>query len=386
MNKGPHSEIKAALSLSSIFGLRMLAVFMFVPIFTAYTQSLSGATPVSIGIAMGIYGLTQAVFQLPLGACSDKIGRKPIAAIGLLIFAAGSLIGAFTHHIGWMIVARALQGVGAIGSTLMALLADLTSEKNRTKAMALMGISMGIFSSAAIVLGPVIAVYYNLSGVFFTSTLLTLISLTILYLVVPTPSNHIPLNQANSLSLFQLCLTTIKNPVLLQLDLGILLLHAIFTSLFYACPLMLKPLIGDTSIFYLIILGGSFILLFPCIAIAEKYKKMPSALLANIILLLVSQVMLFFFHASILSIGFALFLFFIGFNFLEAALPSLVSKAAPPTTKGTAMGIYSSAQFLGIFIGGTTAGSLYSWNGVEGIFIFTSILSIIWIGFRLKNF
>lgn len=370
-------EIQSTLSLSSIFGLRMLAVFMLVPIFTAYTQSLEGATPLLMGIAMGIYGLTQAIFQIPLGTWSDKLGRKPIAIVGLLIFAIGSLIGAFAHNITLMILARALQGVGAIGSTLMALLADLTSEKNRTKAMAAVGISMGLFSALAIGIGPIIASHFGLSGVFMTSTLLTGGSLLILCILVPSK----PSTNATSLpkSFKELLQTALKTPQLLQLDLGIFLLHTIFTATFYACPLILKSLLPDTGTFYLLILGGSFLFLFPLISYSEKKQKTSLAFSASIALLVISQIILIFFSSSFYIIAAALFLFFIGFNFLESVLPSLVSKTATPATKGTAMGIYSCSQFLGIFIGGILAGSLFSFGGVQSIFVFTSILSFVWL-------
>jgi predicted MFS family arabinose efflux permease len=376
-------EIQSTLSLSSIFGLRMLAVFMLIPIFTAYTQTLQGATPLLMGIAMGIYGLTQAIFQIPLGTWSDKFGRKPIAIIGLLIFALGSLMGAFAHSITIMILARALQGVGAIGSTLMALLADLTSEKNRTKAMAAVGISMGLFSALAIGVGPLIASHFGLSGVFFTSTLLTGGSLLILCFLVPSsPSIHSTYLPKSFKELIQ---TAIKTPSLLKLDLGIFLLHTIFTATFYACPLILKPLLADTGTFYLLILGGSFIFLFPLISQSEKKQKTSLAFSASIALLLISQIILIFFSASFYIIAFSLFLFFIGFNFLESILPSLISKSATPATKGTAMGIYSCSQFLGIFIGGTLAGTIFSWGGVQSIFIFTSILSFIWLLISIKH-
>ncbi len=376
-------EIRSALSLSSIFGLRMLAVFMLVPIFTAYTQTLQGATPLLMGVAMGIYGLTQAIFQIPLGTWSDKLGRKPIAMAGLLIFALGSLLGAFAHNITLMILARALQGVGAIGSTLMALLADLTSEKNRTKAMAAVGISIGLFSALAIGIGPLIASYFGLSGVFVTSTLLTGGSLLILCFLVPSSSVKNSTSLPKSFAeLLQIALT---NPTLLKLNLGIFLLHTIFTATFYACPLILKSLLPDTGSFYLLILGGSFILLFPLISYTEKNKKTSTAFSASVALLLISQVILTFFSTSLYFIAIALFLFFLGFNFLESILPSLVSKSATTSAKGTAMGIYSCSQFLGIFIGGLLAGSLFKWSGSQGIFIFTSVLSLLWLIITLKK-
>lgn len=372
-------EIKSALSLSSIFGLRMLAIFMFIPIFTAYTETLQGATPFLMGVAMGVYGLTQAIFQLPLGAWSDKSGRKPVIMTGMLLFAAGSLIGAFADNIHLMILARALQGTGAVGSTLMALLADLTSEKNRTKAMAGIGISMGLFSALAIITGPAVANHFGLSGVFVTSTLLTGGSLIILYLITPNPSTPI-YPRTQSVSMIQLFRSVLKDPVLLQLDLGIFLLHAIFTAMFYACPLILKSLISDTAFFYLPILVVAFVLLFPCILFAERKKQMSHAFLISIAILFFSQILLTFFHNTLWVIGIALSIFFISFNFLEAALPSMVSKKATSKTKGTAMGIYSSAQFLGIFAGGTCAGFIFSLSGIIGVFIFTSFLAAIWLG------
>ena len=370
------SEIKSTLSLSGIFGLRMLAVFMFIPIFTLYASNLSNTSPFLIGIAVGIYGLTQAIFQLPLGAWSDRLGRKPIIATGLLIFAAGSIIGAFSDSINGLIVARALQGMGAVGSTLMALLADLTSTKNRTKAMAVMGISIGLSSALAIIAGPAIAAHYGLSGVFLTSALLTGGSLGILYGITPNPPITTD-SQAQAIPVIQLFKSVLKEPTLLQLDLGIFLLHTLFTALFFVCPIILKPLIQDSTFFYLPILGVSFLLLFPCIIIAEKRTFLAFTL--SIVVLFISQFMLIFFHHTMGLIGIALSLFFLAFNFLEAALPSMISKAAPPEKKGTAMSVYSSAQFLGIFVGGTLAGIIYTYFHAKGIFIFTTLLTGIWL-------
>lgn len=378
MFKAP-SEIRSVLSLSGIFALRMLAVFMFVPIFTVYAITLHGATPMLIGVAIGVYGLMQAICQLPLGAWSDRLGRKPIIAVGLLLFMIGSIMGAFTDNITMMIVARTLQGAGAVGSTLIALLADLTSEKNRTKAMAVIGVSMGMSSALAIIAGPAIARHFGLSGVFITSALLALASLAVLYGITPCPQQHPQKSDFKRPTMLQLFHSVLKQPALLQLDLGIFLLHAIFTALFFACPLILEPLLADTAYFYLIILGIAFLLLFPCIMIAEKKRVMPQAFILSVAILLMAQCILIFYHQTLFSIGIALALFFIGFNFLEAALPSLVSKTAPAHTKGTAMSVYSSAQFFGIFIGGTSAGVIYTMSGATGIFVFTAILAMIWL-------
>lgn len=379
-------EIRSILSLSSIFALRMLAVFMLIPVFTLYASSLKGASGFLIGIAIGIYGLVQAVCQLPLGAWSDKCNRKIIITLGLALFALGSLLAAWTDNIYLMIAARMLQGMGAVGSTLMALLADLTSEKNRTKAMAVLGISMGLSSALAMIAGPAIAAHYGLSGVFLASAFLALCSMVILWGITPQPTHTVALS-VKSISMITLFRQILKEPLLLQWDIGIFLLHAIFTALFYACPLILKPLLPDTAYFYLIIIGITFVLLFPSISLAEKKQKMPQAFVISIALLLVAQCILLiscYFSPTLWNIGTALVLFFLGFNFLEAALPSMITKVAPQAMRGTAMSVYSCAQFLGIFVGGIFAGIAYSFGGVIAVFILTTIFAIIWLSIALK--
>jgi len=371
------SELKSTLSLSGIFALRMLSVFMLVPIFSIYANKLNHATPALAGIAMGIYGLTQAIFQIPLGIWSDKIGRKPVITAGLLLFGLGSLLGATAHNIWLLIVARALQGAGAVGSTIIALLADVTSEKNRTKAMAVIGIAMGISSAAAIILGPAIASLWGFSGVFLSGAFLTLGSLLVLH----SSFNNITENSLHfdKFQLRYLVSSALKQPALLKLDFSIFALHAIFTAMFYTMPFLLKPILNNAATLYLPILLIAFILLFPCIFLAEKYKKMALAVRCSIVLILISQFMLAMFHPTLTLVSILVTLFFIGFNFLEAALPSLVSKTASTEAKGTAMGFYSSAQFLGIFIGGTLAGTFYPIVGIEGIFYITSFLAILWL-------
>lgn len=350
---------------------------MLVPIFSIYANKLNHATPALAGIAMGIYGLTQAIFQIPLGIWSDKIGRKPVITAGLLLFGLGSLLGATAHNIWLLIVARALQGAGAVGSTIIALLADVTSEKNRTKAMAVIGIAMGISSAAAIILGPAIASLWGFSGVFLSGAFLTLGSLLVLH----SSFNNITENSLHfdKFQLRYLVSSALKQPALLKLDFSIFALHAIFTAMFYTMPFLLKPILNNAATLYLPILLIAFILLFPCIFLAEKYKKMALAVRCSIVLILISQFMLAMFHPTLTLVSILVTLFFIGFNFLEAALPSLVSKTASTEAKGTAMGFYSSAQFLGIFIGGTLAGTFYPIVGIEGIFYITSFLAILWL-------
>lgn len=374
------TDKQAAISLSSIFALRMLAVFMLLPVFTVYAEQLNHATPFLVGVAVGVYGFTQAVCQLPLGAWSDRWGRKPIIVIGLLLLALGSLVGALTDSIYGMIIARSLQGAGAIGSTLMALLADLTSDKNRTKAMALMGIAMGLSFILSLVAGPVVAGWLGFSGLFSASIFLTAINLMILYLFVPISPSHAA-QGVSTLPMRRLFRQVLNNQALWPLNIGIFLLHAIFTALFYACPLVLKPLLPtawDTSLFYGVILCIAVAVLFPCIMLAEKKQKVSEAFIISIGLLGVAVLWLVFDNTSTVRIGIALVLFFIGFNFLEATLPSWISKIAPAALRGTAMSVYSCAQFLGIFVGGIAAGIVYSGYSAQGVFVFAAFLAVVW--------
>ena len=373
-------ELRSVLSLSSIFALRMMAVFALVPVFTSYASTLSGVTPMLLGIAVGIYGLVQAIFQLPLGVLSDTKGRKYIATLGMLFFLIGSLLAAFSTNINYIILARILQGMGAIGSTLIALLADLTLDKNRTKAMAVMGISMGLASAIAIILGPWAANHGGLKEVFLWSAVFTFLSIIILNFITPNPT-HI---SSISVSWTKLVRTGLKDKILYPWHMSIFLLHVLFTAMFYAVPLLLKPLLPHAIPFYLWVLAISFFFLLPSIGWAERKKKTKEAFIFSIFVMLSAQIGLYFFHETRMQFGVSLILFFMGFNFLEALLPSIISRLASTKTRGTAMSIYSCSQFLGIFVGGIVAGCLDTIFGLESIFIFTGCLGAIWLfgGFK----
>lgn len=375
------NQSRAIASLALIFAFRMLGLFMVLPVFAPYAHSLSAATPLLIGFALGVYGLSQACLQMPFGWLSDRLGRKPIITLGLCFFILGSLIAAMSHNIYGIILGRALQGAGAIGSTLMATMADLTLDENRTKAMASIGMTIGASFSLALLIGPVLTSYFGVPGLFYLTALLGLCGLLVLHSWVPTPQKLSFHNDTGTRP--QYLRSVLTNTQLLRLDFGIFSLHAILTSLFVAIPMVLKQSlhlsVHDQWLLYLPILLGSFLVAVPFIILAEKKRKMKPVFLAAIALLCLSQVALWFAHAALWQVALNLFLFFSAFNCLEASLPSLVSKIAPVQCKGTAMGIYSSAQFFGIFCGGTFGGWLYGNHHVAGVFYAGALLALIWL-------
>jgi predicted MFS family arabinose efflux permease len=385
MNPG---ERRSALTLASIMSLRMLGLFMVLPLFSLYAHQLIGATPALIGLSMGIYGLTQALFQIPFGAWSDKVGRKKIITLGLIIFAIGSVLCAYTHTIGGMILGRALQGAGAVGSTIIALLADLTRENQRTKAMAIIGMTIGMSFSLAMLLGPILNPWLQVNGMFWLAAGFSIVAIFILYKWVPTPEKTIW--HADTEPERHSFLTVLKIPELARLNLGIFMLHAVFTASFIVIPISLQSHAGLNEnqqwLLYLPILLLAFICSVPCIIIAEKKQRLKFFFLCAI-LMLGSGEFIFWLSSNLSFSALSLFLFFTGFSVLEAFLPSLVSKTAPNARKGTALGIYSCSQFLGIFAGGSLGGWLYGSLGLTTVYLFCTTLTLAWaaIAFRMKN-
>ncbi|STX50288.1 major facilitator family transporter [Legionella busanensis] len=354
---------------------------MLIPVFTVLASQLNHATPTLIGIALGSYGLSQGLLQMPFGILSDYYGRKKMIAIGLILFAIGSLVGALTHSIYGMIIARILQGMGAIGSVLIALLADLTVDEERTRAMAVIGMTIGISFSLAMVLSPAIAHYYGLAGIFYLTTLLALLGLAMLYGVIPNPQKQS--FHTDSGAKVSLLKTTLINRDLQRLDLGIFLQHFILTATFFAIPLLLQQQLKLGQLthqwhFYLPLMLLSFVLMVPLIFLAEKKQFMKPIFLSAVIATAATQFVLIFLHNEWIFFCFVMLFYFTAFNILEASLPSLISKQASVNNKGTAMGVYSSCQFLGIFIGGFSAGVLYQYLGIHAIFITNALLGLIW--------
>lgn len=380
------NERRSTFALGGIFATRLLGLFMILPTFSVYAHQLPNASATSIGIALGIYGLTQALLQLPFGILSDRFGRKKIITIGLLLFALGSIIAALAHTIDGIIIGRALQGSGAIGSTLIAFMADLTREEQRSKAMAIMGAMIGLSFSLALILGPIISFYFSIPAIFALTAALALLGIIILYSQVPAPLWHKP-QEALTPHLKQIP-RLFRNAGLLKLNFGIFAQHAILTANFVVIPLLLNNLIPNhhlNPLFYLAIIGGAFAIAVPIIVYAHR-KKIAAKLLPWMVgILALSQFFLIFFHNSVWIIALNLIVFFIPFNVLEAELPAQISTLAPKTQKGAAMGIYSSCQFFGIFCGGAISGFVYGKIGSTPVFILGLGLALIWFTLGLVD-
>ncbi len=374
-------ETRTALSLAAVFAARMLGLFMILPILPLFAKELQNATPFLIGLCIGIYGLTQAALQIPLGLLSDKVGRKPVIIGGLLVFAFGSVIAALTDNIYIIILARAIQGSGAIAATTMALAADLSREDHRAKMMAFIGMSIGLSFAIAMVAGPLISQSAGLSGVFWVTALLAIIGILLIQFVVPTPKLTMTHRDAGIIGDY--IKPVLQQSTLLRMNLSVFLLHLLMTANFTVLPLIFRDYLNLESTqhwkIYLPVLLISIIFSLPMIIIAEKYRKIKVMFIIAVVLLVFSQGLLGISQFDFYPLMFAFLLFFIGFNFLEAVQPSLVAKYSDVSTKGTAMGVYSSAQFLGIFFGGTVGGLVMQYWGVSGVFIFGAVIALIFL-------
>ncbi len=374
-------EKRTAISLAAVYAVRMLGLFMILPVFPLYAKNMPEATPFLIGLAIGIYGLSQATLQIPLGLLSDKIGRKPVIAGGLLVFAIGSVVAALSTSLESIIIGRAIQGSGAIAAATMALAADLTRENHRAKVMAIIGMTIGISFSVAMIIGPLISEWAGLSGVFWTTSILALIGILLILFVVPQPPK---LHSHRDAGIIQGYLApALKDPTLLRMNLGVFILHMIMTANFTVIPLIFRDNLGFASVdhwqIYLPVLVLSFLLSVPLIVIAEKFQKIKSLFVLSVTALIIAQVVMGLMNAIKIPLLASFLLFFIGFNFLEAVQPSLVAKYSSVNTKGTAMGIFSTSQFMGIFIGGIIGGTALTLWGIQGVMFFGAIMASIWL-------
>ncbi len=371
-------ERRATTALSAIYALRMVGLFMLLPVLSLHLDGFAGS-PALIGLAIGIYGFSQALLQIPFGLLSDRIGRKPVILFGLLLFACGSVVAATADSTMEIIVGRALQGSGAIASSIMALLADLTREEERTKAMAVIGMTIGASYMASLVVGPVLAGVVGVSGLFWLTAFAALVMMVILLWWVPkAPRSHHRDVQPVPAQFAQIA----ADRQLLRLDLSIFMLHAVMTANFVVLPLMLRDQTGlaveNHWLLYLGVVSASIFLMVPMIIVAERHRRMKQIFLISIALLAVAQCGLWLGAGQLWMVALSLFLFFVGFNVLEASLPSLISKAAPVTSKGTALGVYSTAQFLGAFAGGALGGLLLAKGGMALLFGVSMVSILVW--------
>jgi len=373
-------EKRATLSLASIYALRMLGLFMILPVLSLFAEQMEGATPMLIGLSISVYGLTQAILQIPFGLLSDRFGRKKIIVIGLILFSAGSIVAAVSTTIYGILIGRAIQGSGAIAAAIMALVADLTQEVHRTKAMAIIGASIGVSFGVAITLGPVLASYVGISGIFWLTAGLSLLAILVVLFIVPNPKKS-SVHRDTEVVPGQF-FKVLKNPDLLRLDYGIFVLHLCLTASFVVLPLLIRDaglVPEDHWKVYLPILVTSMATIIPFVIIAEKKRKMKKVFVGAIVTLMFANIGLFMFFNDLTRLIAFLWLFFCGFNLLEATLPSLISKTAPGDLKGTAMGAYSSSQFMGAFIGGVAGGWLYGEMGAQTVFLLSAIAAGSWV-------
>jgi len=373
-------ELRAVGSLAAVFSVRLLGLFMIYPVFADYARQLSGATPFKIGLALGIYGLSQGLLQIPFGLLSDRVGRKPMIVLGLILFGAGSAVAALSSTIDGVIVGRVLQGSGAVGSVILALVADLTAEDRRTQAMAVVGVSIGGAFMFALITGPLLAGLIGVPGIFWSMVGLALVGIWITAFVVPRPLLLAVHRDAETVP--SLLKSIAAEPELRRLDFGVFALHAMLTASFLRVPALLRSSLHIDShhqwIVYLPVLLCSVAILVPAIIVAEKYRRMKTVFIVSVAALALSQCLFLAGTGAFVVIA-AITLFFAGFNVMEATLPSLVTKTAPPAAKGTAAGIFSTSQFLGIFVGGIVGGSILEKLGGNAVFVASLGLCILWL-------
>ncbi|WP_321907718.1 MULTISPECIES: MFS transporter [unclassified Paraburkholderia] len=369
-------ELRATVSLAAIFALRMLGLFMIMPVFSVYAKTVPGGDNLLlVGIALGAYGVTQSLLYIFYGWVSDMVGRKPVIAAGLVIFAIGSFVAAGAHDMVWIIVGRVIQGMGAVSSAVLAFIADLTAEEHRTKAMAMVGGSIGMSFAVAIVGAPIVFHWVGMSGLFALVGVFSILAVGVVIWVVPdAPSKPVHVRAPFA--------EVLHNVELLRLNFGVLVLHATQTALFLVVPRLLVdaglPVASHWKI-YLPVMGLAFVLMVPAIIVAEKRGKMKAVLVSAIGLILIGQLLLGSLAHTLVIVSAVLFVYFLGFNILEASQPSLVSKLAPGNRKGAATGVYNTTQSIGLALGGVAGGWLLKHDGASAVFYACSGLVLCWL-------
>lgn len=379
-------EKQTVRSLGLVFACRMLGLFMIMPVLGAYGVEYADYSPTLLGLAIGCYGLTQACLQIPFGWCSDRWGRKRMIVIGLALFAFGSAIAALSDSLFGVLCGRLIQGSGAVASVILALAADLSRVEVRSKLMAFMGISIGISFVLSFILGAVLTPWLGIHGVFWLSMLLALVAIGVVVYVTPNPGRESS-NSAPVATFSAQLKQVLSNPQLLRLDFSIFALHCLLTSIFVVVPLALTHAgIVKSSLWmvYLPVMLVSFVLMGGLMGMAARRKANRALFIASIVGLAIACVLLALFNQTLWGLLPGLLLFFVCFNLLEGKLPSFTSQVVAQSVRGTAMGVYSTLQFAGVFVGGAVSGVLFQHLGLASVFVFAAILAFIWLGIALS--
>lgn len=375
-------EWRAAGGLAAVYAVRMLGLFMILPVFALFARDLADATPLRVGLALGVYGLTQAALQIPFGLVSDRLGRKPVIVAGLLLFAAGSLLAAVSRDLDWIIAGRALQGSGAIAAVSNALLADLTRTGRRTQAMLVVGVAIGGAFTGALILGPVLDAWIGVPGIFTVSAVLALACIPLVWFVVPRP---VAVERDVHTGLGRDMRLVLASPQLLRLDLGVFILHACLTAIFLAVPAALSDRGGLPAAehwrLYLPVMLASLALTLPLMHLAERRGRLRQVFVFAVAILTAAVAAMTWAQNALWPLVAALLVFFGAFNLLEASLPSLLSRLCDPALRGAGMGVFSSCQFLGAFAGGVLGGIAQDRFGNAGVFLGAAALCLIWLAF-----
>ena len=372
------SERRASFSLAGLFMCRMLGLFLLLPVFAVAAQGLPGGNdPARVGLALGMYGLTQAFMQIPFGIASDKWGRRPVVVFGLILFVLGSIVCALSDDLFWITLGRAIQGSGAISAAVTAWLADATRDHVRTKAMAMIGVSIGITFAISLVLAPLLVGWAGLPGLFWTIAALGVAALAVAAWIVPAAP---PTPPSTGKIPFR---TVLLNPDLLRLNLGVFTLHLIQVALFVVVPATLVRIGGlEASTLwrvYLPVIAVSFLVMVPIIGVTERFSTHRQTMRGAVGALLLVCIGLVWAQAHYVALVIALTAFFSVFNVLEAMQPSLVSRVAPPTVKGLALGFYNTSQAAGLFAGGALGGYLSSHASSSAVYVLAAVLAVIWL-------
>lgn len=380
------AERRAVSGLAGIYGLRMFGLFLLLPVLAVYARDLPGSTPLLVGVTLGAYGLSQALLQIPFGWWSDRLGRKRVITAGLLIFMLGSVLAALGDHIVTVMLGRFLQGAGAISAAVLALTADLTREENRHKAMVVLGMVIGGVFMLSLVAAPALDRLVGVKGLFWITAFLAPLAALVLWRLVPAPARSVTHHDVETTP--EYFRRVLGDPHLLRLDFGIFVLHAVLMAMFVTIPITLSEgqgiEVGEHWKIYLAVLGGSLPVMIPLVLLAGRGTRVFAVAPVAVGLVLVAQVALMsdFGYWGLVA---ALWLFFCGFNTLEALLPSLVSRIAPVAGKGTAIGVYNTWQFLGVFAGGAAGGWIHGAYGPWGVALGCAAGLAMWLALLLTG-